>query len=319
MGKGTYIDINTATIAGVSSQATKLGSDIESLQGELRSDQGELSESLTSLEDYVHMCFEKAVPIRRLDTQKETVSNVVSLLVRASDLAEEASRGLVNESEALHLAVDAMTGAASCASVISVVISAINGETDCGDDWVNVGTWIPSPTEIQTYITNRDKEIMKKWKNQSPNERWNGCYKANSSGEVNCSWFAKRKLEALMGHTVSHDDVKKSAGGTITAADGTQYSVNTYSYTTTSELLANIHQPAQNIMLCFHGDTHIMMIDYIADGKVYFSDNDYKRDWVNGYLATGEYPNQCMTLAEFGSWYDKYNGHLKWSYSLTPQ
>lgn len=153
MGKGTYIDINTATIAGVSSQATKLGSDIESLQGELRSDQGELSESLTSLEDYVHMCFEKAVPIRRLDTQKETVSNVVSLLARASDLAEEASRGLVNESEALHLAVDAMTGVTSCASVISVIVSAINGETSCGDDWVNVGTWAKSPLEKNAKIT----------------------------------------------------------------------------------------------------------------------------------------------------------------------
>lgn len=153
MGKGTYIDINTATIADVSAHAATLGNEVTSLQGELRTAQVELSESLTSLENYVRMCFQKAVPIQRLDTQKDTVEKVVSLLGRASELAEEASRGLVNEAEALQLALDAMTGAASCASVISVVLSAVNGETDCGDGWVNVGNWAESPLAYKAKIT----------------------------------------------------------------------------------------------------------------------------------------------------------------------
>lgn len=168
MGKGTYIDINTATIADVSAHAATLENEVTSLQGELRTAQVELSESLTSLENYVRMCFQKAVPIQRLDTQKDTVEKVVSLLGRASELAEEASRGLVNEAEALQLALDAMTGAASCASVISVVVSALNGETDCGDGWVSVGTW----ARTKAY-TNGSKNWAPHWTTKNDYSNYN--------------------------------------------------------------------------------------------------------------------------------------------------
>lgn len=328
MASGTYISINTANIGSVSSQAAALGHKLEETGSTLKQLQSELAQKQNVLEPYFGVCFDAVIPTRRLKAQQSKMDEIVSLLAQAEQLAADASSRLDTEASALKLAVAAMGGLAAAVytTAISVISKALTGETDCGDDWAQVGVRsIPtSAEEASSLISERDAEIMKEWEVQDENEMWCGYYKRNDKNkrtgrdsEVNCRWFTRKKVTALLGSSPTHDSIRKQSGQTITAADGTEYLVTNYSYTKASTLVKSIQQPAQNIVLNFSG--HIMMIDYIIDGKVYFSDNSYTRDWKNGYLATGQYPNQCMSLDDFGKWYDTYNGSLVWAYSLTPQ
>lgn len=329
MASGTYISINTSKIGAVSAQASALGDKLDTTRSELTSLQKQLSETQNLLETYYGFCFNDAIPTGRLKDQQAMMTEIVSLLAQAEQLAKDADNKLNTKTDALKLAVAAMGGLAAAVytTAVSVISKALTGETDCGDDWVDVSDWsrMPqTPAEASANISQRDEKIMEDWEKQDDEEEWNGYNKRNIAGaksgegsEVNCRWFTRKKVTAILGSSPSHKSIRKKAGKTIKAADGTEYLVTTYNSKKASSLVKSIQQPAQNIVLDFNG--HAMMIDYIMDGKVYFSDNYYKRDWVNGYLKNGVYPNQCMTLDEFGKWYDKYNGNLVWAYSLTPQ
>lgn len=179
MAKGTYISINTANIGAASAQAKALGGKMETTRNELNKLQSQLSQEQNVLEKYFGMCFYSAVPTRRLQDQKQMMDQVVSLLAEAEQLAQESTNKLNNKTSALQLAVKAMGGltATVYTSAVSLITSALTGERECGDDWVNVGDFftarIKPPTTADkyfgekatkanctTYAANRAREIL---------------------------------------------------------------------------------------------------------------------------------------------------------------
>ena len=143
MAKGTYISINTSKIGTVSASASSLGRQMEATRTELKNDQSRLSEHQNILEKYYKICWNSVIPTDRLKDQQEKMEEVVSLLAQADQLAKDANNKLDTKISALKLAVAAMGGlmAAAYTTAISVISGVISGETDCGDDWVDVGNW----------------------------------------------------------------------------------------------------------------------------------------------------------------------------------
>lgn len=179
MASGTYISINTANIGSVSSQAAALGHKLEETGSTLKQLQSELAQKQNVLEPYFGVCFDTVIPTRRLKAQQSKMDEIVSLLAQAEQLAADASSRLDTEASALKLAVAAMGGLAAAVytTAISVISKALTGETDCGDDWAQVGNSFTPRTQpptsaneyygdkatkanCTTYAANRAREIL---------------------------------------------------------------------------------------------------------------------------------------------------------------
>lgn len=280
MAKGTYISINTANIGAASAQAKALGGKMETTRNELNKLQSQLSQEQNVLEKHFGMCFYSAVPTRRLQDQKQMMDQVVSLLAEAEQLAQESTNKLNNKTSALQLAVKAMGGltATVYTSAVSLITSALTGERECGDDWVDLSNWGPTADEICSEMKARYQRTLE------------ATNRTSFSGA--CSAFVYRQLRdaGVFGSkdsgVASGKDYYKVWGKKAKTSTG--YQIESYGYDPNAK-----NNPLEDLISAHSGETlnnivvsldqrkgffpsehgHVMLITAIQDGNVFFMES----------------------------------------------
>lgn len=260
---------------------------------------------------------------KKLRAQAAKLEALVSVMNEAAELTDTATKNVQERLDLFGLVVEKLE---AVAKPVAATVLAIANEFGSAvydtlrtsvKEIIEAGTM--TPEEIIEKVGSRDAAIMDIY--ESDKSPYLGRGSNLDTGEINCKYFTWRKIEQLLGSNRTKKIYSSAAmrslnGQTITADNGTEYLVTTYDAKKASELVGSISQPAENIVLSFSG--HLMMIDRIEDGMVYFSDNS-SASWKQ-YESTGVYPTQVMTIDEFGKYYDKNNGNLDGAaYSLTKQ
>ncbi len=131
-------------------------------------------------------------------------------------------------------------------------------------------------------------------------------YTGITPGTVNCTWYTFVHLKSMAGR----DFLFNTAGGTngkywYPKAVATSYQIKYPGNTSLEALIsANKNRPVYNIVVSFEKNGtgtagHVMLIDAIINGKVYYSDNS-----APGLLKTQS------SIAAFKSAYYSYNGNI---------
>lgn len=137
--------------------------------------------------------------------------------------------------------------------------------------------------EYQLKVKERDEKILK----SGP---LSGQKKYNSNGTINCVWYSYMKVRRILGSIPSYADwqnkdtvasLENSTGAQITVLDYSNKPIKLSSFVQNGEvdvsaLLAKLGNPMPNqrVLVYFaEQDSHTMMIDQIANGELFFTDN----------------------------------------------
>lgn len=127
------ISINSSAIAEIKANAATLSRQIEATQKELQELQKKLNGNLSTLEQYIGMCYDQVIPIKSLQKQKDRMDGVVTLLDQATELAESANYDLSKRADQLKLIIKGIA-----ASIMTSIISIVTKGSDVGDQKVDV-------------------------------------------------------------------------------------------------------------------------------------------------------------------------------------
>lgn len=324
-------------LAAAAEKAQSLQAAVESTRSQLESLYGQLVSVTGSLDSSIYVPVATLVSKKKLQAQAARMERLVSVLNEAAGLTDTATKNVEGKLDAFGLFISAFQSAVSGLRHLPAVVSLAAVGNAFGNLIQDTFTSVAQATEkivdrkltpeqITANVGSRDAEIMKIFESDKSDYLGKGrtfVNKKTGQEQISCVYFTWRKIQQLLGSNCtksiySSSKMRSLNGQTVTADDGTKYLVTTYDAKKASELVESIDQPAENIVLSFTVDSHLMMIDRIQDGMVYFSDNS-PSSW-NTYQKTGIYPTQTMTLEEFGNYYDTHNDSFSAkAYSLTKQ
>ena len=297
------ISINSSAIAEIKANAVTLSRQIDTTQKELQELQKKLDGNLSTLEQYIGMCYNKVIPIKSLQKQKDMMNGVVTLLDQAAELAESANYDLSKRADQLKLIIKGIA-----ASIMTSIISIVTRGSDVGDQKVDVVNTTP-PEQIM----NEMKECYQRTLQRTKRKTFSGA----------CSAFVWRQLEDLgvfcygkdagvaSGKDYYSDWSKKSV-------TSTGYQVESYGGGNGLLDLITIHsgKPIKNIVVSFDCDGinykdsagHVLLISEIRDGKVFYMESAGGKLYNLDGRRYSEGEPICLSVTDFMKQYPGMNG-----------